>query len=431
MDKSVIILIVDALVYILTLGYWWRKRGLMNAGVFILSIMTLSHITAFFNYTLLRNIGMMYYDIQIVPFIFLYLMIMICIYPFLSYKGIIEINVTRIKGLIRYLTVFVTIVSIEPLFENIYLFLTQTNDYSSLYDSMREGDLKIFSPLGYTFMGWANHLRTFIPIAFFYYLSQERKKSLFILGLLLCMLNQVLFWVNIGGRGGIISQFFIYFVSFILLRPLFSAELLKKTKKIALILAIPFLVIFILISQSRFDSHSQISYTQSRLGFSSIFLMYLSEGPVKFNTEMWDAKHNTNGDVNCNYFKSLLGMKTYVTYEERDEHYIAKNGRRIEVFYTYVGDFVSDFGIGGCFIICILLSILARSLLCTQHMPFQNFLILVLLLHIYSIGFASNIYRAFGMQKNALYTIVIFIILSLCFKPLKSGKYDFNSYGNV
>ena len=339
MDNNQIIILIDGIIYLITFIYWLLKLRKINIGLIILAIMTFSHLGSFFYYTILYELGLLEADIQIIPFVYLYLLIMLCLFPFLRYKGIKRIDDEGCQKLLSFITVFLIIINLEPLMENLILLQSSgKEDYSELYKDLHDGILKIYSNIGATLIGWLNHFNLFVPVLFFYHLSKTKVNKIFILGLGLCMLNSILYWINIGGRGGIVSQFLLYFLTFVFFKPVLSEPMVSKIKKVSILVSIPAVIAFMAITISRFEAKSKQDQS-----IAAWLLLYTSEGPIKFNTEMWEGPHNTNGDVNANFVKDMLGMKTYKTYEERDNYYIAKNGRRIEVFYTYIGDFVSDF----------------------------------------------------------------------------------------
>jgi len=417
MDNNQTIILVDALVYILTLIFWWRKIRALNVGLMVLAIMAISHSGAILYYTILQEFGLLESNIQIWPFVYLYVMIMLCLMPFLKYSGVQRIDDRGIEKLIKLISIFVIIVNIEPILENFKILLTSKSEFSEVYDDMRDGFLDIYSGIGKRFMAWSNHFRLFVPVAFFYYLSKTPRNKFLLIGLGLCALNHILYWINMGTRGGLVTQVFIYSFCFVFLRNIFSNSIVTKIRKLAILLVIAIIPFFAAITLSRFSAMSNSNKTL--LGW---LLLYSSEGPIKFNTEMWEGPHNTNGDVNLNFVKDLFGMKTFTTYEDRDTYYLAKNGRRIEVFYTYVGDFVSDFGPYGGVLVCLLFYALARSSLKRDGIiPFHYLILIAFLLHFYSIGFASNVYRSYTLQKGLFYMLVLFAIFSIKFKMAKSN----------
>lgn len=307
----------------------------------------------------------------------------------------------------------------EPLLENLVLLVTRSHSFSDIYDEKRETGLNIYTKLGGMMLNVTNYLNSIATVLLFYYMNNYKKNKYIVIGLLLCQVNYFLFCVNAASRGGIISQLTILILCFLFFKHTYSIKLQSKVKRVALLLSIPFFLFTFLISVSRFESRNGVG------NFDGFILLYLSDGPLKFNAQMWDGNHNTNGDVNMNYLKSILGFKTYTTYESRDAHYTRINGRRVEQFYTYVGDFVSDFGIGGATFVCILLSII--TLILFKHKratPIHNLFIILFIAHMYSIGFTSNIYRAFFLQKSIFVTIIIYVFLSLNYKSSNQRIYQ-------
>ncbi len=407
MDKNQIIILADALTYLLTFIYWLVKLKRLNVGLIILAIMAISHIGAVFYYAVQVELGLFHGDIQILPFIYLYLLIMICLLPFLQHKGIKMVDNRGCETFTTYLAIFIVILNIEPFLENLFLLRSSGAEYSELYEDMRDGELDIYSGLGKKLMQWCNYFRLLVPILFFYYLSRPKTNKLFIYGLGMCLVNMILFWINIGTRGGILSQFLMYTLAFVLFMPVMPDLTISKIKRYFFISAIPCLIVFAGITISRYNSKDT---DRSLIGW---LLLYSSEGPIRFNTEMWDGPHNTNGDVNTCLIKDMLGMKTYITYEDRDTHYWAKNGRRIEVFYTFIGDFISDFSYWGGIAICLIFFGIERKLLRRNGViPLHYFIFLLFFIHLYSIGFASNIYRSYGMQRGVFYMCIVYCLFA-------------------
>lgn len=413
MDVEQKLLIADIILYMLTLIYW-IKRKKINVGTFILSIMTISHLGAFFYYDVLSSFGTLIH-IEITPLIYLYTTILICLYPFLSHNSIRNINTNGNMQLIEALSLFIIIISIEPFLENILLLLKSSNvDYSDVYRDRMDGELQNYSFIGTKLMGWSFHFRIFAVTAFFYFCTKEKQYKYIKLGLGGVLLNYLLTGINNGSRGDLMALTFLYLCCFLLLYSSFPRKFIFQIRKIFLIMLIPVTLLFVTITLDRFNSS-----TNSNRTLAGWLLLYSSEGPIKFCNEMWDGEHNTNGDVNMNFLKDMLGLKTYKTYEERDSHYLAKNGRRIEVFYTFIGDFVSDFGIFWTFILCLCLMLICIKLYSHNNtIKFSSVMLLLYFAHLYSIGFASNLYRSYNQQKSVFITLIIFFILNITSKKI-------------
>ena len=378
-------------------------------GVIILLIMTISHIGAIFYYSVLSYFGQLAGNIAIEPFVYLYICILVCIYPFLEYDDIRKIDVRGNVSLLKRMSLFIIFITIEPFFENLKIILTQNAQYSDAYEALRDGDISImdyigFSTIGKTLNGWSGMFKIPAVVLFFFYLSQRYK--MMSIGLGIVVLHYFLMGVSTGQRGQFIIMGLLCVLCFTLMINTYSKAMIKKVFRYFLFLSMPFIFLFAAITISRYDAKG----SQQQKSIMQWVLLYVSEGPIKFNTQMYYEDHNTNGDVNFCYIKSLLGLETYTTYEERDQHYLAKNGRRIEVFYTFVGDFVSDFGIVGAGLGCLVLSIITFCLFRVKNgiIAIDKFMIILFLCHMYVIGFTANVYRAYFMQKG------VFIMLFLC-----------------
>lgn len=432
MDSNVIILIFDAILYLATLIYWYNRKGWRNVGVFVWLVMTFSHVGAIFYNEVLVMLGGII-EINVISLVYLYISIMLSLYPYLSNDGIKKFNIGGNEKLIKVFSWFVIVLNIEPLLENIYLLFHSSNvDYGEIYADKFNGELEVYSFIGEKLVRWVGYFRIFITVSFFYFCTKKGNRYLK-LGLGLVLINFLITGVNKSSRGDIMVMLFLYFCCFLMMYSLFEKEFLKKIRKLALVLLIPSFVCFMAITIARYN------YGSSNKTLIGWLLLYSSEGPIKFSNEMWEGEHNTNGDVNLCFLKDMIGLKTYTTYLERDEYYLAKNGRRIEVFYTYIGDFVSDFGIWGGFIVSIGLSLFSFILYNrNKAMSFSNFIPLLILIHLYSIGFASNLYRSYTMQKCVFISLLIAIGLSInqAYRSIYSNNkkysaHDINRNGNL
>lgn len=407
-DEQQFYVFVDALLYVCTLLFFLWKKKTINAGIFFLLIMTISHVGAIFYYNILNNLGFAL-NITMQPFIYLYLTIMISIFPFIKYDGVVHIEVGRNKNIIIIISYIFFLVSLIPLVENILILLSKgiSSDFASVYEDKMAGELKIYSFVSTKLNALLDLLKIFFIGVLFYVLSLIKNKSDIkkykyeLLSLIFCLFNYLLTAINISSRASLLSILFVMCGCFLFLRHIMSNYIVRFLKKISLVVIGIVIIFMTYITLSRFSSKGNFSV-------SEWVMLYISEGPIKFNNEMWSADHNTNGDVNITLLKNIWGEKTFMTYEDRDEYYKAKNGRRIEVFYTFVGDFLSDFDYEGAVICCLLLLSLGNHLIKNKNrIGFEAYILVVFLIQLYTIGFASNIFRSVGKQKAILFTLCI------------------------
>ncbi len=418
-DEQQFYVFIDALLYVLTSIYFIWKKKTINVGIFILLIMTISHVGAIFYYNVLNNLGIAM-NITIPPFIYLYLTIMLSIYPLIKYDGIEIVDAGRNQKLIAYFVYFVCLMTIIPLAENVMLVLKNglNADYGSVYEDKMDQKLSIYSNLTNNLNRWLNYFRVIIFGIFFWIISFEKKNKWLIAALLICISNYILYAINTSTRAYLLCHFFLSGGCFLLLKKTYSITTRYNIRKMLLVFASIAFFFMAFITISRYNVKSQKSIYEW-------VLLYVSEGPIKFNNEMWDANHNTNGDVNLTLLKDLLNEKTYLTYQDRDEYYLMKNGRRIEVFYTYVGDFLSDFDYIGAFICCLLLFLIEVNILKKQkNISFEAYIIICFLINLYVIGFASNMFRSYTAQRGIFYSM-LFLLLLFILRKLKNRQHNY------
>ena len=408
MHKDLIILILNALAYLLSFFFFYLPKRKLNVGLLVLLILVISHIGAIFYYNVLDILGVDL-NITLLPFVYLYITTIMCLYPFLKRDGISAIDVRGNEKFIKYMSILIVLINIEPFFENIYLlFYSSGKDIGYIYEQRINGELDVYSFIGNKLLVASGYVKIFTTFVFFYSFTKKGFSKVLQFGLGIALINNLLIGINTGARGVILILLLLYFCCFLMMFSLFAKKIVNRFYKILLALSIPLVIFFSIITLGRYNSGTTNKSLEGWL------LLYVSEGPIKFNNEILNAENNTNGDVNLCYLKEMLGLKTYTTYQERDEHYLAKNGRRVEVFYTFIGDFVSDFGLTMTLVLSFFLCLICMKLYKkSDKIPIDSFLFLLFIIHLYSVGFASNVYRAYSQQKSIFILLVIMMILAI------------------
>lgn len=408
------IVVVNMLLYIATTIYLYIKYK-FNLGNLIFSIFTLSNVGAFFYYHLLVYLGWRNY-ITLPPFLYLYGVTLMCIIPLVIGSGYSDIKICQnnIK-LIKILVLFFVIISIEPFIENVILFMRGT-DYSDLYFDSREGEIQIYTSIGAKLQKYANYSRLMIPVFLFCLLKDYKIYKSYIIGALFVMSNQVLSSINYGMRGMMIILGLLYIGIFIMVMKSYTVQLVKKIIHFSVYVAIAITIIFSAITISRYENGGSKDKT-----IDQWVLLYISEGPIKFNSEMWDEGGLTEGDVTISQVKNFIGLKTFTNDIDRDFYYSGKS-KRVEVFYTFIGDFYSDFGAVITLIIFALISyFFYRTYSRSNTISVHLLLLQVFFVHIYLIGFASNVYRSNSLQRCAIITMIVALLMYFIEKSNKKN----------
>lgn len=406
--NDTIFYIVNAIIYIITLVFFFKKNK-RSVGLFLIMLYTISAVLAIVYYVIYASLNYDINNLDIKSFAYLYMCLMIGLWPFVYMKPVKQISIGEKEyKLFIFFTYFVILVSIEPFVENVLLLLKPHDSYQ-LHIDVVEGELNIYSSLGSRLNNYCAYFRSFVPIATIIAYKLTEIPKLIKFGLLIPNINYLLIGYNTGTRGNIVCYVMMFICVYIFLISLFTRMQKKNIFKKAIGLGVVLLFMFVTISSSRLEGYSTPS---NDLTMNVYLLQYAAEGQVLFNSDIWSDPPSTNGDVNFCFYKKLLGMKTYTTYREREDYYLAKNGKRIEVFRTYVGDFLTDLGYMGGLLFCLIITYFVFRLYNGGNMTIPLLLFYTNVLQMYSIGFASNVYRDYSMSKGFFIMMILAFVFS-------------------
>lgn len=416
MNSELIILIVSSIIITSFTIYAIIKKGL-TIGTIFLSIMSISQIGAIGYFSIINYYTGLSFMITWQPAVYMLSMILIAALPLLK-KNTIELeDISKYRNLINTLVVFISLVSIEPFLENLLLLL-QNRDMSAVYDAYHNGELENYSSIGTRCQWFCYRFRLWTPVLFFIVWNYDSSKFMKY-GISIAALNIFLSAYNSGSRGSIIVNLLLYLSCFLVLKPSLKDSFISAIKQIAAMSVIPIVLIFSVITISRFNNNSMGGYE-----LNEWLLLYISEGPIKFNTEMWYMDGDTQGDVLFAVAKNKLGFKSFETDLDRDLFYSGSRGFRVEVFYSYIGDYVSDLGIIGGALVLIFISLyIYRRFRKSSMLKIYQVPIVIWFIHSYFIGFASNVYRGIGWQVCLMVTFLICIMFYICDKLNAQNKY--------
>lgn len=183
----------------------------------------------------------------------------------------------------------------------------------------------------------------------FYYLSLSERKRVYVILILMVVLIDMLNSLAKGERNYVMLFSFMLAVGYFM----FHGFMEKKIRKIAKIIAITFAVLLIVplfaITMSRFGDSRTITPMESMIA-------YAGKAPINFNKYVYNTNDIRYGDRTVNLFKKMLGYDVPANHEEAQNiysHLIIDDS----TFYTFVGDFVMDFGVVGTAIFFVVLTI--------------------------------------------------------------------------
>lgn len=280
-----------------------------------------------------------------------------------------------------------------------------SSTYNRMNQSTNEG-YNILSLLGNTSV-------TIIPFLFFIYLLQEKKSRLIMWLLTISLLIPPLNGIAHASRLSIISSFLIVIFLTFALYPFFNMSTRKKIKKGMIVVSSFFGIMFVLITVGR----SSMS-TQSSIFFG--FMRYFAEGPIVFNNYCMDAGGTREGEYTF-AFQHILDRKSQPNeseLRERFSHLKIDSSR----FYTYVGDFVLDYGpiIAAIIFVVIFLIVYNKTIIKKRTVSFSQLILLYILIQ-YCCGFYQY---QFSMKAGNLNLVVLLVMYFI-------SKYLQGNYRNL
>ena len=146
----------------------------------------------------------------------------------------------------------------------------------------------------------------------------------------------------------------------------------------------------LVITFSRFNNNSNSAYENP----FEWLLLYLGEGFLRFNQIAWNNDFLMWGDNNFASIKSLIGNFSFESRLDCTNYYDMKIGSQIETFYTYIGDFVLDYGIYFSILIYIGLHWLFKKYFKIKGiLTFESIPLMLAILKMLLTGFTATIYR--------------------------------------
>ena len=241
----------------------------------------------------------------------------------------------------------------------------------------------------------------------FYYLTLPKRKKILVILLTTIVLIDMLYSLSQGERNYVMMFFFMFAVGYFLFHDYIEEKVRAIVKKIALVLMGLMLVPFVAITISRFGESKNTTPIESAIS-------YAGKAPVNFNAYVFHTDEIRYGDRTMNLFKKILGFDAPANHEEG---HIKYPNLIIDdyTFYTFVGDFVMDFGLIFAAILFLVFSSMFSSLVRVRGrtMYLHQMLIIYFVLNIcaqggmYLFSYSYN-----GNWKIMGYIFMYFVLLT-------------------
>jgi len=410
-----VLVAINAIAYIIPLILYYKKKRQIDIGFLFYMIFAVSAIGSFWYYSQ-EDVDLYYPNIELSAFIYLWLMINFCLLPLYqtNLRKITYIDDRGIAPLLDGLSIMFVVLSLLPivsLLSKVSLSMFVGNDLGRMYESDADKSALYFSGISKYCFALIRRFEDILIILFFYQLSKAKKNWALINAMWLPIGLFVLFKVASGSRGGVMSTFIAFFAMALFLRNTFEQKTFAYIRKIGVVFTSFIIVVVSAISISRF--FFSVSAASSRATLDRWISQYLGEGMVRFNDTVWNNDILMNGDQNIIFLKHLLGFDVIENYDTFMMFYEAKLGLPVNVFYTFVGDWVLDFGIIGTIVVTVLFYILFKKLL-NSYKSGVNILqltILMIIFHFIGFGFAANVYRTIFIQKDTMILIIFAVVI--------------------
>lgn len=302
-----------------------------------------------------------YPNINLLGYIYLFVVIAICLKPISSFKNIGNISSNISRKEINLLSIIVIgliipsiVLIISEIKENI---LSLTVDLSYAYDMYNDSaerdmdrnindSINIVTGLGAVASDWVIFLSA-------YYSTLKRKNIIISILLWICCIYPLLSGISGGSRAVMTYWVFDLAIAYLLFKPHYSSNVNKVVKRVMLI-GVTFMVLIMgALTVGRFTSGA---YQGGNYVGSSI-VSYTGQSTLNFNQYALDNEVYQWGDNTMPLFRKMVGLDASDNIRERQ----TKWGGRMKIqqgyFYTIFGDIIFDWGPVLSFVLFLFLSL--------------------------------------------------------------------------
>lgn len=334
-----------------------RRIKYFGAGSAILLMFLFYSIASCYLFFTADSIVFNQKPLRVLPFLYLFLCLIIASFPVLKYNEVSIVQIipptSSILHIFTYIYLFCALMRIPEVLSNlstgITMILLDVDAGQALYEDAHyigssTGGISNLFAIIYNVFADAS------IIIFFYYLIYYPKRKILLYVFGISIVVQILTQISMGLRTETVTKSMSFVIAYITMRHFMQPQLRRKLLIIGGVFVGFLMVLLIALSLSRFGDREG--------GFESGTINYIGMGNLVFNESVWDAKGTRNGDRTANSFKTLMGFDGVPKNIEAVRSKYASVGVDDSVFYTFVGDFVLDYGLLMTPVIFILFSAL-------------------------------------------------------------------------
>ena len=420
-NEELIVLILTTLLLITSAGFYYRRKTHFKIALYAILMYSFSSIMSivFYFQPLAHYNGQLNGNISFLPLIYWLTLFSITLIPLFQFD---QSEVQSFKYNPKILNIIAVVgfgVSVVPFFEQLLLApaLIGGGAVEDLGESMVDlhdnPTLDNMSFLGRNGLRFNVAIYDLSFIMLFVQLLQKKKNLKIIFFLLFIIITRNLTGIISGHRSAAIEVVMKVLLITLIAYPLIGTGEKKVVHKMIGWTFGIIGVIFAIITIGR-----QMLYSATRSeDFTMVYFLswYAGEGLVNFNQFLPLMKHTADGQFTCWYFLHILGQNPpELTHDYMYGKMTTLQGIPQNIFYTYIGNVVQDFGF---IIAAILLSILAlifkgATRVKGRVMPISTLYLLVFYSTVILQGVTSYPYCA-DHGKFVIWNIYIYILLRL------------------
>lgn len=347
MDLSNIWLFGYVIAWLITFIIYQRKVKFFGAGSFIMVCLILYAISSYFLFNnSYYNSHYGFKPINLVPFVYLYLMLMLAFKPIGRFEKQGVKSIQRPSNFALYAIIILFIIAsvlrlineIPNFMEGLLRIMIDPTGGADIYNEMRDdydtkGDGLIVSLPAII----SNVLGDIAVLLLFYYMTLPDEKKIVTIGLFMGFISTVISFIAESQRGPVMARALTLLVTYFAMRRFIPPKRNKLISKLLIILVILISIPMAAISISRFSM-------RDGGGTLGSLTEYSGQANIFFNNYAFDDNGIRYGDRTMPLFKRMLGFENVPkNFVERRAKY-PKLYINDEYFIGFVGDFCLDFG---------------------------------------------------------------------------------------